>query len=127
MSEGVTPVAARVARVIDPFKFVINRGSEHGVAMGQRFIIFEKGEEIVDPATGDSLGALELVKAHGEVIHVQEKMAIIQAEVPKRERTKTLSEIMASISGVDEDQHALVEVKVGDHAKPEPPRVEVET
>jgi hypothetical protein len=110
-------LTARVARLLDKQKLVVNKGSDHGVALQQRFVIFEKGDEITDPDTGESLGALELVKAHGEVIHVQERMAILRLELPKRERAKTLSEIMASLSGVDEESERVAEVKVGDYAR----------
>lgn len=124
MSDADTPppsptpaLTARVARLLDKEKLVVNKGSDHGVALQQRFVIFEKGDEITDPDTGESLGALELVKAHGEVIHVQERMAILKLELPKRERAKTLSEIMASLSGVDEESESVAEVKVGDYAR----------
>lgn len=110
-------LTARVARLLDKEKLVVNKGSDHGVALQQRFVIFEKGDEITDPDSGESLGALELVKAHGEVIHVQERMAILKLELPKRERAKTLSEIMASLSGVDEESERVAEVKVGDYAR----------
>lgn len=118
-SEDVRPLQARVAKRLDARRIVINRGSQHGVTLGQRFVVFEPGEEVTDPDTGESLGALELVKARGAVIHVQPHLAILGLEPPRQGRVKTPSEIMASLSGLDEDEMVTGEVAVGDYARPE--------
>ena len=76
----------KVARVIDDYTLVINRGSENGAALGDRVLIYAIGEEIEDPDTGESLGALELVRGTGKVTHLQPKMATVGSdmEVPPR-------------------------------------------
>ncbi len=107
---------ARVAKILDEVNLVINRGRQHGTVNGQRFVIFTPGEEVHDPETGQSLGTLELVKGHARVIHVQEKLAILRLERSGEGRTKTLSEIMATLSGRDETK--LPEVAIGDCARP---------
>ena len=43
----------------------INVGSEHGVSSGDVFMIYQKGEELIDPDTGLSLGSVD--KKIGEI------------------------------------------------------------
>ncbi len=76
-SEAVN--VATVASIIDEYKVVINRGKDHGLNEGDRFLVYELTEEIKDPDTGISLGRLEVTKGTGKVIHLQEKMAIIES------------------------------------------------
>lgn len=72
---------AKVAKVIDAYKLVINRGKDHGIREGQRVLIYEVNEEqIVDPDTGESLGNLELVRGIGKVFQVEDKYAIIESD-----------------------------------------------
>jgi hypothetical protein len=74
---------AAVAAIVSPTKVVINRGQSHGINMGQRFLIYELSEEqIVDPVTGEQLGYLETYKGTGKVVHLQEKMAIVESDQP---------------------------------------------
>ena len=79
---------AFVASIINEYKVVINRGIEHDIRLGQRFLIYKlSDEEIIDPITKEPLGYLEIVKGTGKVIHLQEKMATIESD--KTERTST--------------------------------------
>jgi hypothetical protein len=64
----------KVAKIIDVYTVVINRGSEHGVEEDMRFVIYEPGDEIKDP-DGGSLGIFEHVKAKVEVTNVSEKFS----------------------------------------------------
>ena len=76
-----TPFPATVVQVIDDFRIAINRGSNQGVRVGQRFLLFELSkEEIKDPESGKILGKLEIPKGTGEVIHVQDDMAVIKSD-----------------------------------------------
>ena len=68
-------IEGKVAKIIDVYTVVINRGLEHGVEEDMRFVIYEPGEEIKDPDTGDLLGKFEYVKAKVEVVNVQEKFS----------------------------------------------------
>lgn len=75
---------AKVVKVIDPYRIVINRGSEHGIAENQKFMLYAVDEdELRDPDTGESLGQLEIVKGIGKATHVQSKMTTIESS--KRE------------------------------------------
>lgn len=72
---------AKVAKVVDAYKLVINRGREHGIREGQRVLIYEVGDEqILDPDTGESLGNLELVKGTGKVFQVEDKYAVVESD-----------------------------------------------
>lgn len=52
----------KVIKVVDDYQIVINRGSESGITLGSRFLIFGGGEELRDPDTGENLGMLEIVR-----------------------------------------------------------------
>lgn len=57
---------AIVVEASDPNRVVLNRGSSHGVERGQEFLIYALSEnELEDPASGETLGRLERVKALG--------------------------------------------------------------
>ena len=75
-----TPFPASVARILDNYTVVINRGSEHGIRKSQRFQIYiYSEEEIIDPENGESLGRLEIIKGTGKVVHIQPKMATLKS------------------------------------------------
>ncbi len=66
-----------IVRILDDQRLVINLGMEQGVSVGDHFFIYEEGDEISDPQTGESLGRLELLKAEVEAVHVQEKITLV--------------------------------------------------
>lgn len=72
-------ITGKVASIIDESTLIINVGEKAGVEKGVLFVIFEQGEEIKDPESGESLGNLEIVKAEVEAVHVQEQMTIVRA------------------------------------------------
>lgn len=77
---------AAVAKVLSPTRLVINRGEEHGVKHSQRFLIYElSDEEIIDPITKESLGYLESYKGTGKIVHLQDKMSILESDKPHNE------------------------------------------
>jgi hypothetical protein len=68
---------AKVIKIIDDYRIVLNVGSNDRVTEGMLFQIIEKqGEEILDPDTGESYGTLDIVKATLRVIAVYPKMCI---------------------------------------------------
>jgi len=69
-------ISGRVAKIIDEYRLLMNVGEAHGVKPGMHFIVFEEGDEITDPETGEPLGKMELVKAEVVVQHVQERMSL---------------------------------------------------
>tara|TARA_R110001592_G_scaffold167023_3_gene402311 strand:- start:1796 stop:2218 length:423 start_codon:yes stop_codon:yes gene_type:complete len=139
MSEQTQKSAiASVAKVIDEFTVVINRGRGDGIAVGSRFLIFGIGDEIIDPETGKSLGQLELVKGIGTVTHVQDAMSTLQSSKTKKPapvvRTTTkknpygsigIASLLGGMSEETQEEHTgepislpFNDPQVGDRARP---------
>lgn len=129
MSEKKT----RVAKIIDEYTIVINKGSEVGMEIGQRFLIYSVGEEIIDPETNENLGKLEIVKGTGKVTHLQKRIATIGSDLkasPQKTIRKSKPGTLASLArlhslGTEEIEEYLPpqslpfeNVQVGDFAKP---------
>lgn len=87
---NLNKLTARVVHVVDDYKVAINRGFEHGVNVGDTYLIYSVGPDLTDPDTGESLGALELVKGRVVVRHVQEKISTVESiefdEIPGRRK-----------------------------------------
>lgn len=84
LKEKKTPIVslspATVAAVINETQVVINKGAQDGVTFGQRFSLYELSEQdIMDPTTKESLGRLETIKGTGRVVHIQDKLSILEA------------------------------------------------
>jgi len=73
-------IEGKVIKIIDAYRLVINKGSEDGVKNNDRFIILEKGEELFDPDTNESLGFLEIPKLKMKIIHIQEKNSVLESD-----------------------------------------------
>ncbi|EMM0831555.1 hypothetical protein RUW21_002236 [Enterobacter roggenkampii] len=70
-----------IALVYDDYtQFVLNKGSVHGVKENHRFIIFELGNDVIDPETGENLGTLEIIKGRVKPLHIQEKITTLISE-----------------------------------------------
>jgi len=77
---------AKVVQVVDNMRVVFNRGTDHGIERGQRFIVYGLSEEeLIDPDTNESLGHLEIVRGTGRAVHVQQKMTTLESD--KTEKT----------------------------------------
>jgi hypothetical protein len=83
-------LAATVAHVINDYKVVINRGVDQGVKVGDTYLIYAIGHELIDPETDEPLGALEIVRGRAVVRHVQEKVSTLETidfdETPVRRK-----------------------------------------
>ncbi len=89
MSEDKTK--AVVAKVIDDFHVVLNRGRIHGVQEGDKYQIYYLGDEdIIDPETNKSLGKLEYIVGVGKVTNVQDNMCILESSEYAKGRTKKI-------------------------------------
>jgi hypothetical protein len=75
----MTETLPKVVKVIDDYRVVINRGRRDGVEIGDRFLVYEVGEELADPDTNESLGKLEIVKGRGQAKHVQERLTTLES------------------------------------------------
>ena len=113
---------ARVVRFIDDLRFTLalNIGEVDGVKTDDKYMVYGIDEgPIIDPETGEDLGALEIVKGRGKVILVQEKMCIIKSIAVKKIR-KSPSEIMGVPHYFDSDRTEPVPFdnpQIGDYAK----------
>ena len=75
----------KVIRIFDESTLLINIGSKEGLRVGERVLIVEKGDEITDPDTGESLGVLEMVKAELVAADVQERISILKTALLRQE------------------------------------------
>lgn len=60
----------------DDAKVYINAGSQAGVKVGDSFVVYSKGEELIDPETGLNLGSEEEKAGRITVVEVKEKYAV---------------------------------------------------
>lgn len=119
---------AKVAKVQDETNVVINRGSNHGVKKGQRFMIYRVTDEMLqDPDTGEELGKLEIALGTGKVIYVQDKWATIESDQPLPPQSRIVKRPIGSFAfmGNEEITESFSEGKLpfndperGDYAKP---------
>ena len=70
---------AKIAKILDDLRFVINQGSDHDIRRGGRFVVFFLGDKIVDPDSGEDLGVLEMVRGRARVVHVQERISTLES------------------------------------------------
>ncbi|WP_054767291.1 hypothetical protein [Lysinibacillus parviboronicapiens] len=68
----------KVIKIINEYQIVVNVGKNKGISKGQTLEIFVPGEEIIDPDTGESLGALDFIKSYLIVKDVFDKMCICE-------------------------------------------------
>ena len=65
---------------IDGSKVFINLGSRNGVNTGDSFTVYRMGEALIDPDTGEELGASETRIGSLKVTSVDEKYSICSVE-----------------------------------------------
>lgn len=75
--EAIYPI--RVAKIMSKNMAVINRGSA-SVKKGQSFVVFLMGEEIKDPQSGESLGALEIEIGTAKVVNTNPKYSVVKLD-----------------------------------------------
>ena len=123
-------ITGKVIRILDEYSLIINVGAKHGVKKGMKFIVYEEGDEIIDPETNKSLGKLEFVKGTIEVVNVQENFSLaMSAEFYPETTIKELTFALTRFGGrrkrlpVDENVIEPLQtpvsnkIKVGDKVK----------
>ena len=55
----------------------VNRGNDSGMKMGERFIVYEPGEELIDPQTGENLGSAEMEVGEAKVVRINPKVTLL--------------------------------------------------
>ena len=104
----------KVASKIDNFIIVINQGSVNNIRQFMRFMVYEDGDEIFDPTTGESLGILEIPKGFFKVQHIQEKISILVSELKKEGK---IFNTISLFNELDVQRELLNSIKVGDKVK----------
>ena len=74
LSDTIFPITVLQAK---GKKIWVNRGNDSGMKVGERFIVFEPGEELIDPQTGENLGTAETEVAEAKVSRVNPKVTIL--------------------------------------------------
>ncbi|WP_316826035.1 hypothetical protein [Pedobacter miscanthi] len=110
----VNKIDIRVARKIDNYVIVINRGADDGIKSYMRFLVYDTGEEIFDPLSNDSLGNLEIAKGFFKVQHVQERITTLVSELRK---PNNLLSAFSAFGDIDPKADLLLSVRVGDQVK----------
>lgn len=108
-----TEMDIRVAKIIEIDKIVINKGFNDKINEHMVFLVYEEGEEIIDPSNNKSLGYLENPKGKFKPFHVQPTMTIIVSEL---KRPNTLFD-PPHILGIDPEYDLLRTIKIGDKVK----------
>ena len=96
MEEIVMTGKYKIAKIIDEYKVVVNAGSNDSIKDGDFLEVYQPGQEVIDPDTGESLGALDFIKAKLRVVNVFPKMCV--CENRETERTSIISSIAQSFS-----------------------------
>ena len=125
MNQENTSSPAIVVKVLDDFTVAINRGSDHGVAKGDKFLVyFVELDELTDPISGENLGHLEVVRGTGTVAHVQPKLATLKSNrtEPGGRIIRRGTGMMAYAMGETIEQPERIAIpfddaKIGDFAK----------
>lgn len=91
----------KVVATTDRFTIVMNRGSEHGVNNGDKFLIVGLGPVIIDPDTQEELERLEIVRGKVSVFHVQEKISSARScEFMRSSDVKEIKKVTSRGGGV---------------------------
>lgn len=107
-----------VANKIDKYQLVINKGNNDRIDSYMRFLVYEEGEEIIDPLTKRSLGYLEKPKGFFKVFHIQDNMTILISELKKDKTSRINSIILNNLNEEIDVEHVLLsQIKIGDKVK----------
>ncbi|GAA0196963.1 hypothetical protein ACFFQF_32570 [Haladaptatus pallidirubidus] len=72
-------IEGKVVKIISSKEIVINKGEDDGIEEDMEFIVFEIGDVIEDPDTGEALGNVEHVKARVKPKHIQNEITIMRS------------------------------------------------
>ena len=68
----------KIAKIIDVYQVVVNAGSNDLIHDDDCLEVYQPGQEVTDPDTGESLGTLDFVKAKLRVVNVFPKMCVCE-------------------------------------------------
>ena len=70
----------RLIKILDSKRVIVDIGFKDGINKDMKFFIYEEGEDIIDPITGEFIDKLEIVKHRLKVSHIQEKFSIMRSD-----------------------------------------------
>lgn len=79
-------MTGKIVKIIDEYRVVVNLGSA-SVKDNQLLEVYQPGQEVTDPETGEALGTLDFIKAKLRVVDVFPKMCVCEN---KETRQKSL-------------------------------------
>ena len=56
----------------------VNRGNDSGMKAGETFIVYEPGEDLIDPQTGENLGTAETEVGLAKVLRINPKVTVME-------------------------------------------------
>lgn len=68
----------KIVKIISEYKVVVNAGSNSFIKEDDILEVYQPGQEVTDPETGESLGTLDFVKAKLRVVDVFPKMCVCE-------------------------------------------------
>ncbi|MEH0197702.1 hypothetical protein V7S57_21030 [Caulobacter sp. CCNWLY153] len=101
-----------VAMVLNDYQVVLNAGKSDGVETGYSYLIYEVGQRVIDPISGEDLGNLEIVKGRVWIHQVADSHCVAGSD-PDPEKVSHLARRSISIT-INKN---LGDVKVKDRAK----------
>ena len=114
------PIEGKIAKIIDDHTIVLNVGTRDGTKEGMIFVIYDPGDEVIDPDTGESLGKWEMVKGRVVISHVQERISTATPPPkPTSTGSGTLSAMMVEhsrglYSSEDRDHYESLAIRTSD-------------
>ena len=102
-------IKGKILRIIDEHTVVIDVGTEQGVRLGTRFVIYANAGELTDPDTKKKLGVLEIPKGEVTCKLVQEEYSV--AETGLESKATPLAQILSFSLKTTIDVHESLEVE----------------
>ncbi len=107
-------INGRIAQIISDKEVVLNVGEESGVKINMKFVIYEESDHIIDPETGNDLGALEIVKARVVVNHVMPRISRAESETYTISTGYNSLALAAALVGSTETRRRKLQVEESD-------------
>ncbi len=82
----------KIVKIISEYKVVVNAGSNSYINEGDTLEVFQPGQEVTDPDTGESLGTLDFVKAKLRVVDVFPKMCVCENRDSEKKSIITIAQ-----------------------------------
>ena len=82
----------KIVKIIDEYAVVVNAGSNSFIKENDTLEVYQPGQEVTDPETGESLGTLDFVKAKLRVTDVFPKMCVCENRERERKSFITIAQ-----------------------------------